>query len=44
MGDLLVKPERGAVSFGSGKEGWAFSITRFAKIYSAKFKIEAHKL
>ncbi|CAK73937.1 unnamed protein product (macronuclear) [Paramecium tetraurelia] len=32
MGDLLVHPELGSVSFGSGKECWAFSCTRFARI------------
>lgn len=44
MGDLLVHPELGSVSFGSGKECWAFSCTRFARIYANKFKVEPLKL
>jgi elongation factor 2 len=44
MGDLLVYPEKGSVAFGSGKECWAFTLTKFSRIYAAKFKIEAAKL
>ena len=44
MGELLVKPEAGSVSFGSGKECWAFSLYRFAHIYASKFKVEPMKL
>jgi len=44
MGDLLVHPELGSVAFGSGKECWAFTCTRFAHIYAAKFKVEPTKL
>lgn len=44
MGDLLVYPEKGSVAFGSGKECWAFTLTKFARIYASKFKIEAAKL
>jgi elongation factor 2 len=44
MGDLLVKPEEGSVAFGSGKECWAFTLTKFARIYAGKFKIEPSKL
>jgi elongation factor 2 len=44
MGDLLVHPELGSVSFGSGKECWAFSCTRFSRIYANKFKVEPAKL
>jgi elongation factor 2 len=44
MGDLLVKPEWGSVAFGSGKECWAFTLTRFSRIYAAKFKVEPAKL
>lgn len=40
MGDLLVYPNKGNVAFGSGKECWAFTLTRFAKIYASKFKID----
>jgi len=44
MGDLLVKPEDGSVAFGSGKECWAFTLTRFSRIYASKFKVEPAKL
>ena len=44
MGELLVQPELGSVAFGSGKECWAFTCTRFAHIYASKFKVEPSKL
>lgn len=44
MGDLLVKPEKGSVSFGSGKDSWAFSITSFAHKYAKKFNTDPVKL
>ena len=44
MGDLLLLPEKGNVAFGSGKECWGFTLTRFAKMYADKFKIEEAKL
>jgi elongation factor 2 len=44
MGDLLVYPNKGSVAFGSGKECWGFTLTRFAFMYSKKFKIDADKL
>jgi len=30
MGDLLLYPQKGNVAFGSGKDQWAFTLTRFA--------------
>lgn len=44
MGDLLIYPERGNASFGSGKECWAFSIRSFAKIYAKKFNQDVNKM
>jgi elongation factor 2 len=44
MGDLLVYPNKGSVAFGSGKEQWGFTLTRFAFMYSKKFNIDAEKL
>jgi elongation factor 2 len=44
MGDLLVYPNKGSVAFGSGKECWGFTLTRFAFMYSKKFKIDPDKL
>ena len=37
LGDITVSPENGTVAFGSGLHGWGFTLTKFAKIYSAKF-------
>lgn len=39
-----VYPVRGTVAFGSGYFGWAFTLTRFARIYAEKFKIDYDKL
>lgn len=44
MGDLLVYPNKGNVSFGSGKDCWAFSLTKFARIYGKKFGIDEKKM
>jgi elongation factor 2 len=44
MGDLLVYPNKGSVAFGSGKECWGFTLTRFAFMYSKKLGIDADKL
>lgn len=44
MGNLLVFPDEGSVCFGSGKDCWAFTLTKFARIYSKKFGIEMEKL
>jgi len=44
MGDLMLVPEKGNVAFGSGKDCWAFTLTRFAQIYSKKFKIDEKKM
>jgi len=39
-----VDPTTGTVAFGSALFGWAFTLTRFARVYSAKFNIELTKL
>lgn len=41
MGEsLLVDPTEGTVCFGSAYFGFAFSLNKFARIYSSKFKID----
>ena len=35
---------KGTVAFGSALFGWAFTITRFARVYSEKFKIDNEKM
>jgi len=44
MGELLVNPANGSVAFGSGKECWAFTVTKFARMYAAKFNTDTNKL
>jgi len=39
-----VDPTKGTVAFGSALFGWAFSLTRFARIYSEKFKVDFDKM
>jgi len=35
-----VDPVRGTVAFGSALYGWAFTLSRFARTYAEKFKID----
>jgi elongation factor 2 len=44
MGDLQVSPSLGTVCFGSGLHGFAFTLTKFAKMYSVKFGVQVSKL
>ncbi|PWV09899.1 putative elongation factor 2 [Trypanosoma cruzi] len=44
MGDVQVYPEKGTVAIGSGLQAWAFSVTRFAKMYAAKFGVDEAKM
>ena len=37
MGDLLLLPTKGNVAFGTGKDCWGFSLTRFATMIADKF-------
>ena len=39
-----VDPTNGTVAFGSALFGWAFTLTHFARVYSAKFKLDREKL
>lgn len=39
-----VDPTNGTVAFGSALFGWAFTLTRFARMYSEKFKIDRDKM
>jgi elongation factor 2 len=42
--DLQIDPIKGTCAFGSALFGWAFTITKFAKVYAAKFGIEKSKM
>src|SRR5690606_38145748 len=44
LGDVQVNPSKGTVAFGSGLHGWAFTLNRFATLYSAKFGVPKEKL
>jgi elongation factor 2 len=44
MGDLQVAAEKGTVAIGSGLQAWAFSLTKFAKMYAVKFGSEPAKM
>jgi elongation factor 2 len=39
-----VDPTIGTVAFGSALFGWAFTLTKFARTYSSKFKLDREKL
>lgn len=39
-----VDPVRGTVAFGSALFGWAFTLTKFARIYAEKFKVDFDKM
>jgi elongation factor 2 len=44
MGSLEINPSKGNVAFGSGKDCWAFTLKKFAELYSTKLKVETDKL
>lgn len=44
MGMLQIDPTKGNCAFGSGLHGWAFTLTKFARLYSEKFKIDLNKM
>jgi len=42
--ELQISPTSGTCAFGSALFGWAFTITKFAKVYSKKFGIAQSKM
>lgn len=44
LGDTGVDPLIGNVSFGSGKQGWAFTLPQFARLYSVRSGIPYEKI
>lgn len=44
MGELQVDPSKGSVAFGSGKECWGFTVTKFARLYAQKFNTDQDKM
>jgi len=44
MGDIQCDPSIGNVAFGTGKDQWAFTLCKFARLYAKKFGIEYDKM
>ncbi|CCH58058.1 hypothetical protein TBLA_0A02590 [Henningerozyma blattae CBS 6284] len=44
LGDVQVDPSKGTVAFGSGLQGWAFTIRQFANRYHKKFGVDKLKM
>ncbi|PVF98759.1 P-loop containing nucleoside triphosphate hydrolase protein [Serendipita vermifera] len=44
FGDLRVSPSLGNVAFGSGLQGWIFTLRQFAARYSKKFGVDREKM
>eukprot|EP00181_Compsopogon_caeruleus_P000961 CAMPEP_0184682088 /NCGR_PEP_ID=MMETSP0312-20130426/5644_1 /TAXON_ID=31354 /ORGANISM="Compsopogon coeruleus, Strain SAG 36.94" /LENGTH=826 /DNA_ID=CAMNT_0027133423 /DNA_START=217 /DNA_END=2697 /DNA_ORIENTATION=- len=44
LGDVQVYPDKGTVAFSAGLHGWAFTLTRFARMYAAKFGTDVEKM
>jgi elongation factor 2 len=44
MGEIQVDPEKGTVAFGSGLQSWAFTLSRFARMYAKKFGVSEEDL
>jgi len=44
MGEIQCNPSQGNVAFGSGKDQWAFTLNKFARLYSKKFGISFEKM
>jgi elongation factor 2 len=44
LGDWHVSPESNTVAFAAGKQGWAFRLKDFARIYAKKFNVKEDKM
>jgi elongation factor 2 len=44
LGDIQVSPAKGTVAFGAGLHGWAFTLTRFSRMYAKKFGCDEAKM
>jgi len=44
LGDVQVDPTRGTVAFSAGLHGWAFTLTKFARMYAKKFGVDIEKM
>jgi len=44
LGEVSVYPEKGNVAFSAGLQGWAFTLTKFARMYAKKFGVDTDKM
>ncbi|EOD04372.1 hypothetical protein EMIHUDRAFT_312577 [Emiliania huxleyi CCMP1516] len=44
LGDCQVDPTKGTVAFSAGLHGWAFTLTKFARMYAKKFGVDVDKM
>jgi len=44
VGDCMVDPTKGTVAFSAGLHGWAFTLTKFARMYAKKFGVDIEKM
>ena len=44
LGDCQVDPTKGTVAFSAGLHGWAFTLTKFARMYAKKFNVDIDKM
>jgi len=44
MGETSVYPEKGTVAFSAGLQGWAFTLSKFARMYAKKFGVDPTKM
>ena len=44
LGDVQVDPTKGTVAFSAGLHGWAFTLTKFARMYAKKFGVDLEKM
>lgn len=44
LGDVSVWPQNGTVGFGSGLQGWGFTLGQIAEIYHSRFNIPKKKM
>jgi elongation factor 2 len=44
LGDCQVDPTKGTVAFSAGLHGWAFTLTKFARMYAKKFGVSMEKM
>jgi len=40
----MVDPTKGTVAFSAGLHGWAFTLTKFARMYAKKFGVDIEKM